>query len=272
MKHNPGIGATPDLSLRVSIATLVRVVFTSDLDRDLLVLERKATYFEREQHMVVKAQPFGGVVRINNPARLYTVAGVFHFDSERSRREQDFRIFIRPAAWDDVKACCLEQFQASDDAVFETSPERELAEELQDSLAVKIEPDRYGCQPFWIVVENNPSPTANIHAETRPTVRIYRVFEAQIVDPALWQQIKLNSDRFSDQDLQDRTLEDLRNGGKGRANGCMILPMDSLCRLYLSLSLDQRNSTISFEKTTLERNVVALLDDITVPQFQYIVP
>lgn len=272
MKHNPGIGATPDLSLRVSIAALVRVVCSSDLDRDLLVLERKATYFEREQRPVVKVQPFGGAVRINDPARLYTVAGAFHFDSEHSRREQDFRIFIRPAAWDDVKACCLEQFQASDEAVFETSPERELAEELQDSLGVKIDPDRYGCHPFRTVVENDPSPTANIHAETRPTVRIYRVFEAQVVDPALWQQIKLNSDRFSDQDLQDRAMEDLRNGGKGRANACKILSMTALRQFYLPLSLNERNSTALFQETLLEKNVIALLDDVPAPQFQYIVP
>jgi len=272
MKHNPGVGATPELSLRVSVATLVRLVFTSDLDRDLLVLERKATYFERDQRPALKAQPFGGAVRIHDPSPIHELTGGFHFDSPRSRAEQDFRIFIHPASWGALKAFCAEQFQALDEAVLEMSPARELAEELDDSLGVQINRDQYIYRPLWTVVENHPTPTANIHAETQPTVSMYRVFETQIVDPGLWQQIKLNSDRFSDQDLQERALEDLGNGGKGRANACMILPMDSLRQLYLSLSLHQRNSTISFEKTTLERNVVALLDDITVPQFQYIVP
>lgn len=272
MKHKPGVGATPEISLRVSVATLVRVIFTTRSHEPMLVLERKATYLEREQCAVVKAQPFGGAARIHDPSLLYKITGDFHFDSERSRAEQDFRIFIRPSAWGAVKAFCLEQFQASKEALLETSPARELAEEFHDSLGVQINPDQYIYRPLWTVVENNPTPTANIHAETQPTVRMYRVFEARIVDSTLWGQIKLNSDRFSNQDLQDSALEDRRNGGKGRANACMIVPVDRLHQLYLSLSLDQRNSMISFEATALERNVVALLDGIAAPHFQYIKP
>jgi len=272
MEHRPGVGLTPELTLRVSVATLVRVVFTTGLHEPMLVLERKATYLEREQCAVVKAQPFGGAARIHDPSLLYKITGDFHFDSERSRAEQDFRIFMRPSAWDAVKVFCVEQFQASNEAVLETSPARELAEELHDSLGVQINPDQYIYRPLWTVAENDPTPTANIHAETQPTIRLYRVFETQIVDSTLWGQIQLNSDRFSDQDLQHRALEDLRNGGEGRANACMVLPVDALRQLYLSLSLDQRNSTISFKTTALERNVVALLDDITVPQYQYIKP
>ena len=43
----PGIGATQDLSLRVSVATLVRAVFKHPLYSEwLLALERKATLHE----------------------------------------------------------------------------------------------------------------------------------------------------------------------------------------------------------------------------------
>jgi hypothetical protein len=46
---NPGIGATQALSVRVSVATLVRVLFENPRDGDLmLALERKATLRQTE--------------------------------------------------------------------------------------------------------------------------------------------------------------------------------------------------------------------------------
>ena len=67
MKYDPGIGATPDLSLRVSVATLVRVIFKHPNNGEwMLALERKATLYETEhEHVIeVKSQPFGGAIRI----------------------------------------------------------------------------------------------------------------------------------------------------------------------------------------------------------------
>ena len=63
MKHEPGIGATPDLSLRVSVATLVRVIFENPANGEwMLALERKATLQNTE--VEVKSHPFGGAIRI----------------------------------------------------------------------------------------------------------------------------------------------------------------------------------------------------------------
>lgn len=62
-----GAGATADLSLRVSVATLVRVLFENPRDGDLmLALQRKATLrgAENERIVAVKSQPFGGSLRI----------------------------------------------------------------------------------------------------------------------------------------------------------------------------------------------------------------
>ena len=66
---NPGIGATTDLHLRVSVATLVRVLCENPADRELtLAFERKATLRQTPTGRVVsvKSQPFGGAIRIRD--------------------------------------------------------------------------------------------------------------------------------------------------------------------------------------------------------------
>ena len=45
-----------------------------------------------ENRVRVNAQPFGGPDHINDLTPLLERTGGFHFDSERSRAEQDFRI------------------------------------------------------------------------------------------------------------------------------------------------------------------------------------
>jgi hypothetical protein len=67
----------------------------------MLVLEREATLHETENgHVIqIKSQPFGGAIRILDPTKRYNLIGEFQFDSEHSRAEQDFRIFVRSSAW-----------------------------------------------------------------------------------------------------------------------------------------------------------------------------
>jgi hypothetical protein len=104
-----GIGATTELSLRVSVATLVRVLFEHPEERQvLLALERKATLLEDESgHFVdLKAQPFGGAIRIHDLRALQETVGDFHFDSAQSasnkisaclfdpRTGEPYRIFV----------------------------------------------------------------------------------------------------------------------------------------------------------------------------------
>ncbi|HEU0296785.1 MAG TPA: hypothetical protein VFR47_28870, partial [Anaerolineales bacterium] len=124
-----GVGATKDLSLRVSVATLVRVLFEHPrAGESMLALERKATLRETENGRIVevKSQPFGGAVRILDLMKLRDLIGDFHFDSERSRSEQDFRIFIRPSDWSVVREFCIQHFSRIDDPILETDPTREL--------------------------------------------------------------------------------------------------------------------------------------------------
>src|SRR5512138_2014965 len=119
MKHNSSIGATPDLSLRVSIATLARVIFKHPTNGEsMLALERKATLHETENGRIVqvKSQPFGGAIRILNVGAIYDLIGDFHFDSEQSRSEQDFRIFIGPSSWPVLREFCIQQLSRVDNS------------------------------------------------------------------------------------------------------------------------------------------------------------
>jgi len=266
-----GVGATKELSLRVSVATLVRAVFTNPEDGDLmLALERKATLHAGENGLVieVKSQPFGGAIRIRDLRTLQDLIGDFHFDSERSRSEQDFRIFIRPSNWEVVREFCVQHFSRLDDPILETDPGRELAEEFADTLKVSVKPNQYADKPIATVIEGDPAPTENIHAESYLTARVYRIFEARITDPTLSRAMMANSESYSNQDLRMLALEDALNGGKGRVNAILALSMKLLSAVYLTMSPETRNAPVIFEKNQLAGNVAAVLESVSVPKYQ----
>jgi len=267
----PGIGATKELSVRVSVATLVRVLFENPRDGDLmLALERKATLRQTENGLSVevKAQPFGGAIRILDFRALRELIGNVHFDSERSHSEQDFRIFIRPSDWEIVREFCIQHLSRVDDPVLETDPGRELAEEFADALKIGLKPGQYIRKPVATVVEDDPAPTVNIHTKGVLTVRVYRIFEAYISDSSLARTIMMNSVSVSHQDLCALALEDAQNGGKGRANAILALPMKGISAVYLAMSPNERNAPVLFEENRLDETVPAVLEGITVPQYQ----
>jgi len=68
-----GVGATKELNLRVSVASLVRVLIEHpENTKKLVVLERTATVHKMngKSNVVVKTKPFGGGARIINPEKL----------------------------------------------------------------------------------------------------------------------------------------------------------------------------------------------------------
>ena len=268
---HPGIGATQELSLRVSVATLVRVLFEHPSNGELmLALERKATLHETENGKVikVKSQPFGGAIRLLDPKALQNLIGDFHFDSEESRSEQDFRIFVRPSDWEAVQGFCINHFRDFDDSVLESNPTRELAEEFADALQISLKPNQYALKAVNTVVEDNPAPTENIHARGHLTVRVYRIFEARILDSSLSHAMLANSNSYSNQDLQELALENVRKGGKGRANALLTLPLRLISDVYLTLPLEARNSPILFEDNHLDESVGAILEGVTMPKYR----
>ncbi len=267
MKHNTGIGATPELSLRVSVATLVRVLFKDPTNGELmLALERKATLHKTE--VEVKSQPFGGAIRILDLNALHDLIGDFHFDSELSSSEQDFRLFIRPSSWSAIREICIERLSTVDDPILETDPVRELAEEFADALQVNLKPEQYTRMPVATVIENEATPTQNIHAKGMPTARVYRIFEAAISDTSLVDIMIKNSADVSHQELCQCVFEDAQNSGEGRANAILTLPVNRLMDFYLAKSPQERNSSTLFEQHRLDETVLAVLEDITVPKYR----
>jgi len=262
------IGATAELSLRVSVAALARVLFKHpENGAFMLALERKATL--REGTVNVMSQPFGGAIRILNLDVLNDLLGEFHFDSQRSRDEQDFRLFIRPSGWSVIREFCIDHFSHDDDLILETDPTRELAEEFYDALKISLKPEQYSSKPVATVIENDPTPTDNIHAEGVPTVRVYRIFEVIISDSGLIDAMLANSDMVSDQDLRDLAIDDAQTGSKGRANAILAASMKQIhAAAYSAMPPAERDTSILFEQHQLDRTVTAVLDNITNPQYQ----
>ena len=271
MKHNPDIGATHKLSLRVSVATLVRVLFENPRDSDLmLALERKATLHETEagRFVEVKSQPFGGAIRIRDVGMLHHLIGDFHFDSERARVEQDFRIFIRPSEWETVRKFCIQHLSYDNDLILETDPERELVEEFAEALKINLKPDQYNYMSVGIVVEDIPSPTENIHAKGILTARVYRIFEATVSDASLIETMLKNSESISHVALCELALQDAQTGGMGRANAILALPLKQITSVYLATLPKERNAPILFEENRLDETVTAVLENIPVPKYR----
>jgi hypothetical protein len=266
-----GIGPTDELSLRVSVAALVRVILETPQSHDLmLALERKATLTEQagSRFANVKAQPFGGALQIYDARRLWDVIGDFRFDSQESRSQQDFRLFIRPAAWEAVREFCLEQFSMINGHVLEPDPRRELAEEFADTLQIQLKPDQYTYQPSWTILEDPLGSRGNGPARRVPTVRIYRIFEAHILDSSLALALLRNSQRHSDADLASLAQEDVQNGGPGWANAALVLPLKQLARHYAGISPEARNQPTSFQNHQLDETVACILEKVPVPKYQ----
>jgi len=267
MKHNPGIGATPDLSLRVSVATLVRVVFKHPLNGEwMLALERKATL--QNDNVEIKSQPFGGAIRILDLDAVHDLIGDFHFDSEHSRAEQDFRLFIRPSSWSVLWEFCIQHLSRVDDPIIETDPKRELTEEFDDALKINLQPEQYVSKPVATVVENEAAPTENVHTRGYPTLRVYHTFEASITDSDLAHVMLKNSESSSHERISELVLEDARNGGKGRVNTILALLLKRVYDYYRDISPEKRNVPVTFENDPLDETVTAILEGMSAPKYQ----
>lgn len=260
-----GVGPTPELTLRVSAASLVRVTFPNPDDGQvMLALERKAG--AGPNGTAVVAQPFGGGARLLRPEALLGRIPAFHFDSLRARDEQDFRILVRPEDWPAVRRFCVEQFSAGGGDALEADPARELAEEAAETLGFDLLSAHYRLKRLGILVEGQPQATHNIHAERVPTARIYHLFEAELLDEGLARLILARS-----VDLPDSRLAQMAQASpRGRANSVLALPLDALRRAYLDLPAERRDGTWTAEGHTLSGNVAALLPGVRAPKYEWV--
>jgi hypothetical protein len=256
--------------LRASVGTYNQVSFPHPENGIMmLALERRATV-RKDGSVSIRSQPFGGGVRILNPAPLQAIIGKIQFDSERSKEEQDFRILIPPSKWELIKEYCLHhlEFEDEDEIEIESGPDRELTEEFMEAINVKLNPKQYTVQPVGFVIENNPVRSKNDYALGQLTVHLYRVFKVQIIDLTLCQVMWSVSQLYSDQDLRERALQNFENGGKGRANTMLTLPLSQVRESYLALSPELRYTKIMIDNHELEESVLAIFEDIEVPQYQ----
>ena len=270
-QHEIGVGATDELSLRVSVGVLVSVLFHNpEHGRTMLALERTATLrqIEGQPQVIVKAKPFGGAVRLIDSHALKARIGDFHYDSERSREEADFRIQIQPTSWEIVKEICHRHLDGTEKGILDSSPERELAEEFEDTLHISISPEQYHVNTRGMMIEDLPSETDNVRAAGLLTVRVYFVFEAWIQAPEIIAMILANTRRYSDKDLQKMAWKDAQQGGKGRANAILALGLDELKELYQSVPLELRGEPIRMEEHQLDGNLMALLQEVDTPKYQ----
>lgn len=254
--------------LRVSVATYNRVLFQHPEDgRQMLALERQATVME-DGSVNVRSQPFGGGVHILNPTPLQKIIGKIEFDSERSRHQQDFRILIPPSKWELIKEYCLRHLKDEEDIELETEPDRELSEEFFETIKVKLNPDQYTVQPRGFVIENNPVRTGNAYARGQLTVRLYRIYEVHVIDAMLGRIMLTISQLYTDPEVGALALKDFENYGKGRFNTILTLPLDTVIESYRSLAPEQRYMEIQVEDHSLEESVLAILEDVDVPQYE----
>lgn len=250
--------------LRVSVATYDQVVFPHPENEMLmLALERKATVLS-DGSVYVRAQPFGGGVKILNLNPLKEMLGGLRFDSERSKQEQDFRILIQPSQWDAVKQYCLLHLQDPNDPELESTPDRELVEEFEETIGVELQRSQYAVDPMGFVVENTPVWTENWYARGFLTVRIYCTYRVEIVDMELCKSLLDTSQRVSDEELGKCALKN----GKGRANSILALPLGPVCEAYLTVPPEKRYTEIEVDHHTLDESVLAVLGEVDVPQYQ----
>ena len=271
LDHTFGVGPTRELSLRVSVAVLARVLFRHPTKGIwMLALEKKATLVNHGEEKIVeiKAQPFGGAVRISDLQAFQKMVGKFHFDSSRSRKERDFRIFIKPSGWPALEEFCLKHLKDFQDTVLENDPARELIEEFEDSLSIKLRHDQFTSEPAGIIVEESPAPTENARARGYPTVRVYHVFETILTDPTLAKLIVLESNQIVDKALSELVHKDALSGGKGRANAILAMPLKRVEDYYAALSLDERNKSVFIDGHLMAETIPAILEGIEVPRYR----
>jgi hypothetical protein len=227
----------------------------------MLALEHVATLQEIEgkQDIKVRAKALGGGVRLTDPQGLAELIGGFHYDSEKSKSEKDFRILINPASWQKVKQICRAQLDKPRKGIIETSPVRELSEEFDDTLHIKVTPDQYLLKSKGITVQEHPVATHNLRAVGFPTVRIYFLYEAHMNDPGIIALMLDSGRRHTAERLRELASQDARQGGKGRANAILTIDLAGLKQFYGSVSKSRAGTIRQYRKHQLDSNVQALI-------------
>jgi hypothetical protein len=168
-----------------------------------------------------------------------------------------------------IKEICREHAKKTGRGILDSSPERELAEEFEDCLRIRITPDQYDLQRRDLIVEEIPLATDNVRARGIPTVRVYYIYEAWIKSAELTNRILLaDRKRYSDEHLREMAREDSKRSGRGKANAIVTLPLDDVMDIYTSIPLEKRSEPVRVGQYQLDGNIPAVLRNIDHPRYQ----
>lgn len=262
-----GIGPTETLTARVSAAALLRLLFRHPETRQwMLALEHTATLRPDQDMIEVKAKPFGGGVRILDLRAVYRQLGAFNFDSLRSKEEADFRVYVRPDQAEKALTFCLNQFATDTGSVLESSPERELVEEIADTLGQQVSIRSFRISRIGAIGEPRPAASSSPRAPGQLTVRAYNLFQAEVLDLRLEKMLLKNSLDHSPGRLREMAEQDQARGGRGRANAVLALPWEDLTEEFRSRPAGQHGQDIMLGEYRLSGNVWNIIAGVSAGQ------
>lgn len=150
------------------------------------------------------------------------------------------------------------------DSELESAPDRELAEEFEETMGTELKRSHYAVEPMGFVVEDNPVRTENRYARGFSTMRVYRTYRVNLLDAEFCRNLLAASQRISDEELGRRAL----NREKGRANSVLILPLITVTEAWLALPPGMRYRKINLDGCELDESTLVILDDMDVPEFK----
>jgi hypothetical protein len=227
--REPGIGATADLSMRVSSAVLTLCVVPSP-EGPLAILERKVEIGKKGLDM--RAQPLGGGIAVLNVEALSKITGGFNWEDQKVARERDLRIYVNPDSWTFVRELLTTSFLDTlpGAPIVETTPVRELQEEIGDAAGVEVSESSMNIS-FAGLVFQDPGCGAVAAKSSTPTARVFSVFDVVITDPALADTIMREASRPDSELIAEVTRRHEALAGREPTHDAERPKLSSLCAI-----------------------------------------
>ena len=111
------------------LATLKAIEEAGSLVEAAERLQLPASAFEVVNEYTMWVDAPGGAIRILDTGSFLEHLGRFNYDSERSKSERDFRVYVQPSAWEAVRDFCLQNLKMENSSTLET-------EQLVDAAGV----------------------------------------------------------------------------------------------------------------------------------------
>jgi hypothetical protein len=227
--YAPGVGATEEYNLRVSAATLARVrLRMPDNKPTFWVFEAKVWAEVKDGKIVqqvAQLQPLGGACQLIEPETLWQLTKGFNFDSDKSRRESDFRLFVRAGQWDLIKEFLEKEFARPADGAVASDIKRELVEEIEEALRYQLRGEfGYLAWPMGTVVQGEAQKTLRSGMVGVETKRVFKIYDVEILDARLVDMLLTGARPLAKQMLDVACEKALASpDGKGRVTSLALM-------------------------------------------------